>query len=366
MAKIVLLSPFFDPALAFQEWVVAKCLSRAGHAVTVVTSMRAEADAGQNARLLALFPSITVHRVKCIGRGHTLFPISGSRMRALCSGQDAAIVNAPGHGYGYRALKMLPRSLKCVVMFGDLMDNRRKMHPLVKWWKDRWYRWLFERANKLTHNTAECLGILREAGLGKHGSRIELAGLPYDEDFFFMDEASASPRAPDRQRVLTTITRTLAHKPFDQWLPPVFEFLSAHPDWRYCFAGMGEDASAQQIRRLVARSGLAERIDLLPMQDQAGMCRLYNAADMGLFPRATIGIQQAMATGLPVILPQRQTVTHLVREGHNGFYYEGLENAAAVLAKAAATEWPARRVLSEESRKWSGAGYTAQLIRGLV
>ena len=366
MAKIVLLSPFFDPALAFQEWVVAKCLSRGGHEVTVVTSARADADAEMNARPLAQFPGITVHRVKTIGRGHTLFPVSSSRMRALCAGQDAAIVNAPGHGFGYRALKMLPRSLKCVVMFGDLRDNRRKMHPLLKWWKDCWYRWLFERADKLTYNTAECLGILREAGLGKVEGRIELAGLPYDEEFFFMDEANTAPRAPDRQRVLTTITRTLAHKPFDQWLPPVFEFLHGHPNWRYCFAGMGKDTSAQQIRKLVAESGLAERIDLLPMQDQAGMRRLYNAADMGLFPRATIGIQQAMATGLPVILPQRETVTHLVQEGHNGFYYEGLENAAAVLAKAAAMEWPERRTLADESRKWSGAGYTAQLIKGLV
>ncbi len=366
MAKIVLLSPFFDPVLGFQEWVLAKCLVRAGHVVTVVTSSRVETDPVKNQEQLARFPAITVHRVKCFGGAHTLFPVRGQRIRALCEGQDAAIVNAPGHGYGYRALKMLPRSLKCLVGFGDLLDNRRKMHPLLKWWKDRWYRWLFDRADKLTYNTAECLGILKEAGLGKNESRSELAPLPYDEDFFYLDELHDGPRAPDRMRMLTTITRTGADKPFAQWLPPVFAFLLAHPQWRYRFAGLGTDATSQVIRRLVEDSGLTERIELMPMQDQAGVCRLYNEADMGLFPRATIGIQQAMATGLPVILPRRETVAHLLRDGHNGFYFDGLENAASVLAKAAAHEWPERRALAEECRRWSGAGYTTQLIKGLI
>jgi glycosyltransferase involved in cell wall biosynthesis len=373
MAKIILLSPFFDPALAFQEWVMAKCLVRLGHSVTVAYARhRAEmkhttpADDVKRQEILAQFPGITLHRVASFGGRHTVLPISGRRMRALCAGQDLAIINGPGHGFGYRTLRMVPRSLKALVMFGDLLDNRRHMRPVIRRWKDRWYRWLFERADKLTYNTPECLEILREAGLGKHEERITLAGLPYDEDFFHLSEAGAAPRPPDALRTLTTITRTLAHKPFDQWLPPVFAFLRAHPGWRYVFAGMGTDSTAQRIRELVAESGLADRIELLGMQDQAGMCRLYNEADLGLFPRATIGIQQAMATGLPVILPQRGTVSHLVQEGNNGYYYEGLENAAAVLAKAAAHTWPERCTLAQESRRWSGMGYTRLLMEGLV
>ena len=370
MAKIVLLSPFFDPTLAFQEWVVAKCLVRMGHAVTVIFARhRAEmkhstaSDEVKRRDILAHFPAITLHKVKSFGGWHTVFPLWGGTIRALSEGHELAIVNAPGNGFGYRALRMLPRGMKAVVMFGDLLDNRKQMRPVIRRWKDRWYRWLFERANRLTYNTAECLGILREAGLGKHEERIVLASLPYDEDFFHLSNAS---RAAGRLRTLTTITRTLAHKPFDQWLPPVFAFLRAHPSWRYVFAGIGTDSTAQRIRELVAASGLAERIELLGMQDQAGMCRLFNEADLGLFPRATIAIQQAQATGLPVILPQRQTVTHLVQAGHNGFYYDGLEKAAAMLEKAAAHAWPERRVLAEENRRWSGEGYTRLLIQGLV
>ncbi len=365
MARIVLMAPFFFPALAFQEWVLAKCLCRAGHEVTVITS-KGEVEAGRNARVLADWPEITIHRLSCLRCKDTLFPLNHGRIRRLCAGQDLVVVNAPGHGFGYWALRSLPRELKCLVGFGDLLDNRRHMKPFVKRIKNRWYRWLFDRADRLTCNTEECRGILREAGLGKHEDRLFLAGLPYDEDSFAINETGAAPRREDRQRILTTITRTLPHKPFDQWLPPVFAFLRANPGWRYVFAGMGEDATAQRIRALVAESGLADRIELLGMQDQAGMCRLYNEADLGLFPRATIGIQQAMATGLPVVLPRRATVTHLVREAHNGFYYDGLENTDEVLVKAAAQRWPLRTALAEESRRWSGAGYARLLTEGLV
>jgi glycosyltransferase involved in cell wall biosynthesis len=363
MARIVLIAPFFYPALAFQEWVLAKYLLRAGHEVTVITS-KGEVEAERNAKLLAEYPQIQVHRFSCLRYKDTLFPLNMGRIRRLCAGQDAAVVNAPSHGFGYRVLKGLPRGLKTAVCFGDLMDNRQHMKPFVKKWKDGWYRWFFERADKLTYNTNEGLAIMKEAGLGAHEARALLAGLPYDEDFFSLTDAGTAPRTG--LRTLTTITRTLPHKPFDKWLPPVFEFLRTHPGWRYVFAGMGTDSSAQQIRGLVAASGLSERIELLGMQDQAGMCRLYNEADIGLFPRATIGIQQAMATGLPVILPTRLTVSHLVQEGHNGFYYAGLENAAAVLTMAAAREWPGRRLLAEESRQWSGAGYAQFIIRGLL
>jgi len=365
MARIVMITPYFEPALAFQEWVLAKYLARAGHQVTVIASA-GEMKPEKNAEILRDHPGIAVHRVQCLGFGQTIFPVSAGRLRALCAGQDAAVVNAPNHGFGYRALRVLPRTLRAAVCFGDLLDNRRVMRPWLRKLKDRWYRWLFDRADKLTYNTPECLSILREIGLGKHGQRVELAALPFDEDHFFLSDTGAAPRAPEQPRTLVTITRTLAHKPFDKWLPPVFAFLRAHPQWRYVFAGMGEDSSAQQIRTLVAESGLADRIELLGMQDQAGMCRLYNAADLGLFQRATIGIQQAMATGLPVILPQRLTVAHLIQEGRSGFYYESLDSTAAVLAKAAAHDWPERKILADESRQWSGTRYAAHILKGLV
>ncbi len=365
MARIAMITPFFEPALAFQEWVLAKYLARAGHAVTVVTSA-GEEKPERNAEILRGHPGITVQRVKCLGFGQTLFPVSASKIRSLCAGHDAAVINAPNHGFGYRALRVLPRTLRAAVCFGDLLDNRQVMRPWLRKWKDRWYRWLFDRADKLTYNTPEGLTILREAGLGRHEERIELAALPYDEEHFFLSEAGAAPRLPDQPRKLVTITRTLAHKPFDKWMPPVFGFLRRHPQWRYVFAGMGDDSSAAQIRVLVAESGMADRIELLGMQDQAGMCRLYNEADLGLFPRATIGIQQAMATGLPVILPRRLTVAHLLEEGQNGYYYDSLEATAEVLTKAAAHAWPERRTLAEQSSRWSGTRYAAHILKGLI
>ena len=58
-----MITPYFEPALAFQEWVLAKYLARAGHRVTVVTST-GEAKPEKNAELLGANPGIDVHRVR--------------------------------------------------------------------------------------------------------------------------------------------------------------------------------------------------------------------------------------------------------------------------------------------------------------
>lgn len=361
MAKIVLLAPDFSPSLAFQEWVLAKGLVRTGHEVTVITSTK-EHDPARNAQLLEQHQEIRVIRLKCFVWKGTCIPMWKKQFVGLCQNADAVIINAPSHGFGYTALKVLPRSLKAFVGFGDLRDNRNQINPIVKWVKDRWYRWMFERADKLAVNTNEALGILKEVGLGRHENRVTLAPLPYDESTFAYQPAEKTQPL----RTLTTITRVLPHKPFDKWFLPVFEFLRGNPGWRYQLAGLGDDAQSNEIRRMAAESDVADRVELLGMQDQHGMCRLYNAADLGFFPRATIGIQQAMATGLPVVLPRKETVTHLVNEGRNGYYFDALESASSVLGKAAATGWPERGLLAESIRKWSSESYAALILEGLV
>ena len=91
MARIVLLSPFFNPALAFQEWVLAKYLARAGHAVTVVSSPE-DLQPERNARLLAENPGIVQHRVPCWHVRDTLFPKNLRRIRELCSEHGIVLV----------------------------------------------------------------------------------------------------------------------------------------------------------------------------------------------------------------------------------------------------------------------------------
>jgi glycosyltransferase involved in cell wall biosynthesis len=48
----------------------------------------------------------------------------------------------------------------------------------------------------------------------------------------------------------------------------------------------------------------------------------YSAADIGLWLKAAISIQEAMGTGLQVVLENKDVVSHLLEGGVNGWYFE--------------------------------------------
>src|SRR5207248_9780544 len=73
---------------------------------------------------------------------------------------------------------------------------------------------------------------------------------------------------------------------------------------------------------------------LLPVLRHDEMRQLFCACDVGFWPRAAITIQQAMGTGLPVVLKRSGTASHLVKRGRNGWYVELGEAPEHVLAMA--------------------------------
>lgn len=359
MARIALICPAFEPCLSYQEWVLAKSLAKMGHDVLVVTC-NSECCLPESLNLIGKFPRIKVERLSCIGLRQTKIPVDIGKLRRLCRDQDMAIVNVPNHGFGYRAMKVLPKTLPMVVFFGDLLDNRRQMHPLVKWIKDRWYRWIFRRADHVFCNTPEALSILEGIGLGPHAGKAKVIGLPFDEDSFFFDKAlSLSNRLC---LTLISVTRPSPQKPFHKWFEIVFKFLESHSDWKYRFVGLGDDSSSRQIRSMVEESGFSSRIELFPAMDSTSLRGFYMDADLAFFPQATIGIQQAMATGLPVLLPRRLTVSHLLNEGENGFYFPNLESAPATLNFAANHIWGDRAEIASKNLKWSGEQFAKKMI----
>ncbi|TMK57573.1 MAG: glycosyltransferase family 4 protein [Actinobacteria bacterium] len=64
------------------------------------------------------------------------------------------------------------------------------------------------------------------------------------------------------------------------------------------------------------------------------MCELFSACDLGFWSQAAISIQQAMGTGLPVVLHDGPTVSHLVTEGTNGWYVASGEDPGNALSRA--------------------------------
>jgi glycosyltransferase involved in cell wall biosynthesis len=83
---------------------------------------------------------------------------------------------------------------------------------------------------------------------------------------------------------------------------------------------------AARVRRRVQALGLSERVELLgPVSRssvQAELCRASVFVLVSLEENAPLGIEEAMAVGVPVVTSNRCGMPHMVRHGESGFLVE--------------------------------------------
>lgn len=116
------------------------------------------------------------------------------------------------------------------------------------------------------------------------------------------------------------------------------------PNVRLVFVGADTSAASEDLRRAVAISSAAATTTVLPFVDAARMNQLFNAADLGVWPAMpAITIQQAMGTGLRVVIPENDLVGHLLTTEESGTFIpqQGeLSTALADVVRSAATHAP--------------------------
>ena len=153
------------------------------------------------------------------------------------------------------------------------------------------------------------------------GRDIRLMPLCYAPADFYPDESARATGRADlgygsNDLVILSAGKFDPHKRLE-WLLAAFD-RAARDDPRVHLLMVGDDQSAySRSLRLVSRSlSAAERVRIEPFARTDQLNRLFNAADLGVWPRnPAITIQQAMATGLTVVLPRNDMITHLIRPG---------------------------------------------------
>jgi glycosyltransferase involved in cell wall biosynthesis len=85
----------------------------------------------------------------------------------------------------------------------------------------------------------------------------------------------------------------------------------------------------QQVRERIRRLGLRERVDILGQLTttdmQSELCRASVFALVSLEENSPMGIQEAMAVGVPVVTSNRCGMPYLVRHGDTGFLVDPLD-----------------------------------------
>lgn len=360
--RVAIVCGHFMPEVGYQEVWIARTLARLGARVRVVTSVAVSSSV----RWLRRAPYPAGRSWVPEGYEIVRLPVAFRFRSAVLSRGVAEVVAewSPelicllgiGKVFGTRVLtEPALRDVPIVCFFSEL-DEYRRHHSLparlVSWLQDRGlelfkeslYRRAIRRAQLLVCNSPGTLQWLharcrtteeREALTAK--ARVLTLG--YDSRLFFFD---ATEREQTRQAlgvapgdvVLVTVTRVVPQKGLERIVDAVGALQHAGlPVWYLLIGGMG-NAYERELRRRMQAQPRPERFQLLPFGQAEEVRQLLAGADLGIWMQIAISAHEAMGTGLPVLLPRRFSLSHLLTDGVTGWYWDEPEGFEEALAQA--------------------------------
>lgn len=291
---------------------------------------------------------------------------------------DLVIQVMPGQGLSV-APSIYRGSEKRIALYGDNSAMWSALSPWqqrFKWWifamsKGTVYRFVNRRAQGVYGYTPETVDRLSAF---QRGTSSRVMALTYRTDEFSPDE---SLRSQWRRRLGVTPSEFLVvtagkqqpYKRLEDLLYAVADISEVHPHVRLALAGSDESDYSRALRRHVdGDDRLRGRVGFLPFLGRADLNGFLNAGDLGTWPHLpAITIQQALGTGLYVVLPQNRQVGHLIANESVGRYFD--PDVSRGLAQGVATALsnvdvsPAARRLRASRNGWLSAD---NLARGLL
>jgi glycosyltransferase involved in cell wall biosynthesis len=357
--RIALVAGNFSPEIGYQEVDLAAAFTRLGADVLVVTSTRPSRNAravvegeysagfadGPGYRILRLRPSAVVGTnvlgCKVLPEVQSFAP-------------DHVVLVGPGKLFGLDLFASTTAPWRRIALIQDNSDDgrsrgsaaRRAVRAVVqRAVKQPAYRRVVRNADRIVLSVPETREIV-SSSLGPTERRrfaetaVELP-LGFDPERFYFDvEARSRWRAEhavgDAEIVLVTCTRATRSKRLELLIDLAATLWTRALPVRYVLAGVPDDAYGRELHERVARLDDSSRAVLLPVLHQDEMRELFSGCDLGFWPQAAITIQQAMGTGLPVVLPRKRNLSHLLVEGRNGWYVDANAEAGDVIEVACA------------------------------
>jgi len=164
----------------------------------------------------------------------------------------------------------------------------------------------------------------RRAALEK---RCALYPLGFDPDLFHYDEAVRRARRAelgftDDDLVAVHACKIVPSKQLHDWIAIVENVMRKVPALRGVLVGFRDrDAESDRLKRLIAASPFRERFTCLPFARREELAAIYNMADIGVWFRETsVTIQEALGTGLYMLVNDNPALAHLLDEPATGRY----------------------------------------------
>lgn len=335
--RIIMACGYFEPRLGYQEVYIAKHLAALGHQLLVVASDRGHPGSG-----------VAVHNPQQSEiDGYRVVRVASKALHGMFLGLPPISVIRSfkpekviqfGPGTILSDLVALASGVPVISVFGDYGPTSRSranvgLDILKTLIKKPLYWWAAHRAEWFLATTPAALDFAGRfiPRWNTIKPKARLFPLGFDSEKFDYDEAarqrfrakygidtndvlivSATKWRPDKTpEVLLRLLRDLT----EACAVPTRLMLAGFPQ---------RSAVLESVQRYAMELGISSRASFLPLLDHVELASFYSAADIGIWhDRPTFTILEALGTGLYTVLPDRRTVSHLLKSGTGKYFRNG-------------------------------------------
>lgn len=337
------------PEVGYQEVHLPRAFARSGHEVKVFTSDASVNLGGEMNKLNYKSGSSYDERYKYeILR----LPSISYKSKAYSSRLKKAVLDFnPDVLIILGVAKIFPVSLlnetfhnkmKMVSVYGDAKEYldrgtfkqklKTAFHELgYRFIKEPLYRKAVNYCHRMVMNIPETNDFFLSFLKGKEKTLFEqkrqMLTLGFDPDEYFYSEADRKQKRSElgfneEDIVIITSTRVNKRKNLEKNIKLISQLHAAGKKVRYVIIGFLGDDYERELKAFIQSQPNPDLFRCFPFLNAAEIKKLYSAADIGIWLKVAISIQEAMGTGLPVILENKPSVNHLIKDGVNGWFFE--------------------------------------------
>lgn len=323
MISITHVVDYLMPTMGYQEFLLPKWNARHGHNVHIVTSDRyfpvpnyeqtwgkflGPRHCGYGA---VEIEGVTVHRLPCSWEWKGRLWMKGleSRLNSLAS--DVVFCHGSSSPSSFRVARFGHRSKVPVLMDNHMVFSVQNNSAIGRayYWGLRLStrRAMLNGVNLFLGVAQECCDFLeREQGVPP--AQIQCLPLGVDTDLFHPDEVArdvmrVAHRIPTDATVIMQTGKLLPDKGPHLLAEAMAPILQENPDIWLVFVGAGSAEYEERIWQPLIAAGVAARTQIIPFVPVSQLARIYNMADICVYPEATsLSALEAAACGVAVIM----------------------------------------------------------------
>lgn len=324
--SILIVTNYFEPEYAYQEVQIADELHNQGYSVNVLATDRSQfsydkiIDSNEK-------PYKVTYINNYLRLSTTILYCYNSKVISSSFNPDLVILIHPNMGLSYHLGKHFIGKAKIVTIYGDTVYPKNMSFfkkGMLLTFKKRWIKYFFGKS-AIFANTNRTINILTELS-GNYKHKMHMLGIGYDSNKYYYDKIvrneTRAQLGIENKTVIITATRIVREKDIINNIKPILAALKNNSDLYYIVAGFNNSNYSSEVRNYLTSFICHDQILTFGMLSQKELFKLYNASDIGYWYRASISIQQAMGTGVYMILPKQDWLDHLIINYKNGEYID--------------------------------------------